>query len=172
MRGVALGGFMGTGKTTVGRGLATRLELPFADTDAMLEERYGPIAEQFAEQGERVFRAREHAIVVELCGRGPMELATGGGAWVDPRNRRALATCCVRVVLHAPLATLRQRLGDAPGRPLWKEAESLLAAREPAYADADLRIDVGGRSVEAIVEGIVVAMGQHGWLAGHRDGLQ
>lgn len=153
VRGVALGGFMGVGKSTVGRALAKRLVLPFIDLDDLLTERHGPIAHQFAEVGEAGFRSRELAAVEEVCAGEPVVLATGGGTWVDARNRDRLRRRFHLVVLDAPLALLAART-EADGRPLWDDdVGTRYAARRSAYADADLRVDAAG-SVEQIVEEI------------------
>ena len=82
-------------------------------------------------------------------------VATGGGAWVDPENRRRLRGCYRLVVLHAPLEVLRARVGDDPSRPLWAEAEARLADRAQAYADADLAVETSDLTVEDVVSAIV-----------------
>lgn len=152
--GVALGGFMGVGKTTVGRALAARLGLPFLDTDEVLVARHGPIPEQFR-RGEAAFRRREAALVAELCDGVPRVLATGGGVFTRPEHRERLAAHYLLVALTASLEVLRERLGDAPGRPLWAEAEDLLEARRPAYARADVTVATDGLAVEEVVARIV-----------------
>jgi len=157
-RGVALGGFMGTGKSTVGAALATRLGLPFADLDAILVERHGPIAHQFASDGEAAFRERESRLVIELCEGEPRVLATGGGAWASDANRAALRARFFAVVLTAPLDVLAGRIGAGADRPLWARAEALLALRRAAYEDADLVIDTGSLPVDAVVDRIVAAL--------------
>ncbi len=155
-RGVALGGFMGVGKSTVGRALAERLALPFVDLDAVLEAEHGPIVEQLAGDGEARFRLREREAIQRLVEGAPCVLATGGGAWVDPANRAALRRAFHLVVLDAPLATLAQRVGGDPARPLWDDAvEARYAARRSAYADADLRVDTGVGDPSTAVEEIV-----------------
>lgn len=156
MHGIALGGFMGVGKSTVGAALADRVGLPFMDTDQVLVQRHGPIAEQFADHGEAVFRERERAVVAEIAAGAPCVLATGGGVWVDRRNRDALRGWGRLIVLHAPLPVLRERLGSEPGRPLWDDAlQARFDARQEAYADADLRLDTSTRTVDALVEEIL-----------------
>lgn len=155
MRGLALGGFMGSGKTTVGRALAGILGLPFVDTDDLLAERHGPVAEQLVRDGEPVFRERERALVVELAGGAPRVIATGGGLWVDPMNRAVLRRVADLVVLAAPLDVLAGRVAGGAGRPLWDDAVAArYASRQAAYADADLVVDTAGRSAAAIAEEI------------------
>ncbi|TNE88825.1 MAG: shikimate kinase [Deltaproteobacteria bacterium] len=152
-RGVALGGFMATGKSTVGRALASRLGLPFVDLDEVLVERFGPIPEQFAEYGEAAFRERESAALAELCGGEPVVLATGGGTWVDPANRERLEQAFFTVVLDAPLAALAERV-QGSGRPLWDESVAArYESRREAYAHAGLRLDAR-RPVAELVEEI------------------
>lgn len=162
MRGVALGGFMGVGKTTVGRALSARLGLPFVDTDAVLAARHGPIPAQLANDGEPAFRTRERAVVAEVAGGPACVVATGGGVWADARNRDVLRPGFRRVVLRAPLEVLAARVGADPSRPLWDDAvRARYEARRAAYADADLAVDVAHRDVGAIVEEIAA------WLAGN-----
>jgi len=148
--GVAIGGFMGTGKSTVGRVLASRLGLPFVDMDEVLTRRHGPIESQFAHDGEAVFRAREKGLLVELCEGAAAVVATGGGAWVDANNRARLRAAMHTVTLDAPLEVLRARVPDGEGRPLWAAAEALYASRRAAYADAELSIDVSERTSEQV----------------------
>lgn len=154
-RGVALGGFMGVGKSTVGRALAVRLGWPFVDLDDALAARHGPVAEQLRCEGERVFRAREAALVSELCDGASRVLATGGGAWVAHENRERLRTSYHLVVLTAPLEVLRRRVASDGDRPLWDDAVAArYERRRPAYADADLVVEttVGpGSAVEEIL---------------------
>ncbi len=83
---IVLTGFMGTGKTTVGRILAAELGFDFVDTDAIIEDRHGPIADIFAQQGEAVFRAIEREVAAELADRSRLVVATGGRMMLDPDN--------------------------------------------------------------------------------------
>lgn len=83
---IVLTGFMGTGKTTVGRILAAELGFDFVDTDAVIEDRHGPIVDIFAEQGEAVFRAIERELAAELADRSRLVVATGGRMMLDPDN--------------------------------------------------------------------------------------
>lgn len=141
---------MGTGKSTVGRLLSAALGLPFVDIDALLVEGFGPIAAQFADDGEVVFRAREAAAISALTAGPPAVVATGGGAWVDPANRAALARWGRRVVLAAPLEEVKRRIAGDDQRPLAAQLDALYAARAAAYADADLVVQTGGQTPEAV----------------------
>lgn len=155
-RSLAFGGFSGTGKTTVGRGVAARTGVAFVDLDQVLEDRWGPIPAQFETFGEAEFRVRESRMLAHaLEGAAPIVLATGGGTWVAAENRRLLATCW-RVVLSASVAELRSRVGDSdPRRPLWDGAiEARLAARATAYAEADLQLDTTGRDADDLADEI------------------
>lgn len=152
--GYALGGFMGAGKTTIGGRLAARAQLPFIDLDDVLVAQFGPIAEQFARDGEIVFRERERAAVVSLCDGVPRVLATGGGTWADPANRAALRAAYRTVVIAVPLAVAADRIGTDPTRPAWAEAAVRYAQRIDAYADAELIVD-GQLDPDVIVEEIL-----------------
>jgi shikimate kinase len=152
-RGIAIGGFMGAGKTTVGRQLAARLGLPFVDLDEVLERTHGPIRAQFEREGEAVFRARERALVGELCDGVPRVLATGGGTWADPENRRRLRLTYRTVVLQAPLDVLLARCAHGD-RPLLVVARERYAERAAAYDDADRVLDVAHLGVDEVVEAL------------------
>ena len=90
---IILTGFMGTGKSTIGRALAERLDLTFVDTDQLIEERAGcTIAEIFAQQGERAFRQMEADLAQELAQQQGLVIATGGGFFTNPENIKALQT--------------------------------------------------------------------------------
>jgi shikimate kinase len=154
-RGVALGGFMGVGKTSVGLRLAQRLGLPFVDMDAELIERFGPIQDQFARDGEEAFRVRESALVGELCDGVLRVVATGGGVWSSAGNRARLHHAYWTVVMDAPVGELRRRLGSGEGRPLWADAEALLEQRRKAYRDAHLILGTEGFEIEEVVDQIV-----------------
>ena len=111
-RHLALIGFMGAGKTTVGQEVARRTGRPFVDTDAEIEARHGPIAELF-ERGEEEFRRLEAVVVEEILGRAePSVIALGGGAYEAARSERALA-----VWLQVDVSTAWER-SRRSGRPL------------------------------------------------------
>ncbi|MFT4623785.1 MAG: shikimate kinase/3-dehydroquinate synthase [Myxococcota bacterium] len=149
---VAIGGMMGVGKSTVGRRVASRMGLPFVDTDSVLEERFGPIRDQL-QSDPALFREREAQVVADEL-RRPSVIATGGGAWADPRTRARIRAGSTSVVLHTSVATLRARTGDGAGRPLAEQLEGLLAERAEAYADADFLVDASG-DADAVAEAVL-----------------
>ncbi len=115
--GLVLVGFMGSGKSSVGRIVARRLDLPFADSDAQIEERHGPVAGIFERQGEASFRALEREVVLRLLAEArdrPAVLALGGGAVTDPDVRIALRAAHV-VWLAAPPELLWRRVAGVQG---------------------------------------------------------
>ncbi len=147
--GIYLLGFMGCGKTTVGRLLAKRLGWDFVDLDEEIEQRAGrPIHRIFEESGEQEFRDLEHAAVQEQArlvraGRARV-VALGGGAFAFERNRRALDAAGLTVWLDAPADTLWERVRGQSHRPLAKDRAAftqLLAERVEAYAKASRRVD-------------------------------
>ena len=158
MRNVFLTGFMGTGKTAVGRALARRLGLRFVDLDEEVERTSGlPVAEIFARFGEREFRGRERHALERLCAQGDAVIATGGGAVVDPDNRAAMRACGSVVCLTADPAAILTRIGSGRDRPLLAAAEDrprrvrqLLEERAEAYADADLTVETSRTSAEEV----------------------
>jgi len=156
--GVALGGFMGAGKSAVGAALAQRLRLPFVDMDRELVRRFGEISMQFSTEGEAVFRDRERSLVRELADGRPRVVATGGGVWACQENRILLSRCYRTVVLTAPLHVLRERIGTDSQRPLWDDAVAdRFRDRQDAYAQAELHVDVSSRDVDEVVAVIVEA---------------
>jgi shikimate kinase/3-dehydroquinate synthase len=154
-KGVAIGGMMGVGKSTVGERIATRMGLPFVDTDAVLEARFGPIPAQLT-ANPQTFRAREAAVVAEVT-REPAVVATGGGAWVSEANRERLSELGSTVVLSAPLEVLRRRIGTGAGRPLASQLAPLLDERAQAYADADHQVDADA-PLDQVIERILAAV--------------
>lgn len=147
---IILIGYMGSGKTTVGRLLADFLSLPFVDLDHCIEKAAGQtIPEIFANQGEPVFRQFEREQLAGLLHNGQSQvLATGGGALLDPAAEAIVRdAAALTVYLDVPLDILRQRVGDGKGRPMvYAQGEdrftSLYEQRRPRYqALADLRVE-------------------------------
>lgn len=168
MRTIVLMGFMGTGKSEVGRRLARRMGCAFVDTDRLIEERVGKsVPTIFAEDGEVTFRAIEAEVVAEVAGRPGTVIAVGGGAVVDPANAQRLRDGGVLVHLTADPATILARVGAAADRPMLAgdpgpATARLLAERMPVYeAAADLTVDTSGRTVDQVVHDIQVAIATH-----------
>ncbi len=141
-RSIVLTGFMGTGKSTVGRQLARRLEFDFVDTDALIEDRHGPIPVIFSEHGEDHFRAIERALADELAVRRRCVISTGGRFMLDPTTCNVLGTAADTFCLTASPETLLERVvgdGREHKRPLLDTADprrtilDLLAERAPLY---------------------------------------
>jgi len=145
-----LTGFMGTGKSTLARALATALHRPCVDMDTELARRFGrPVAEVFRTQGEPAFRRREAALLAQWSRRQRLVVATGGGVPVDPANRAAMRASGLVIHLQADPARLRERLSPeaVAQRPLWGDAaavQALYEARREAYAEHDLALDAVG----------------------------
>ena len=144
---VVLVGMMGAGKTAVGRMVAQLLRVPFRDSDHEIEAAaHMTIAEIFERDGERFFRAREAEVIDRLLRAGPSILSTGGGAFLQERNRTAIAETGVAMCLLADLDLLWSRVRHKTTRPLLRTADpkatlaELLAVRGPVYALADLSV--------------------------------
>ena len=160
-----LTGFMGTGKSEVGRRLAQRLGRSFVDTDQLVEERAGKrVAAIFADDGEAVFRRLEREAVVDAAGRTGVVIAVGGGAVLDPENVRHLQQSGVLIHLTARPEVILDRVGDARSRPLLRQnprgtVARLLEEREPAYAAAaDMTVDTSERTADEVVGEIQSAL--------------
>ena len=149
---LALTGFMGAGKTTVGRRLARMIGMDFADSDAEIARVHGPISDIFASEGEARFRAYEREALERLCAADGSVIAVGGGAVVDSNNRALLRARCLVVHLAVSPAGAHARVAHRTHRPLLGEAPdltritTLLEERAGAYADNDLSINADGAS--------------------------
>jgi shikimate kinase len=158
---VSLTGFMGTGKTTVGRLLAQRLRKPFIDSDERIEQLEGcSVATLFADRGEPNFRALERQVVADAVQTDAV-VATGGGAIVDPVTYQRMHEAGPIVCLVADVETILRRTAADRTRPLLENGErrtrisQLLSERAAAYARADVTVDTTGRDVEAVLEDIL-----------------
>lgn len=164
-RPIALVGMMGAGKSTIGRRLAARLELPFLDADHEIEMAAGrSVTEIFEEFGEAAFRDGERRVFKRLVTTGPCILATGGGAFLDDEIRSLLGEKCISVWLNASLDTLVERTGRKDTRPLLKKGDpreilaKLLAERGPVYAQADIQVESGVGPHQEVVDNILAAL--------------
>jgi shikimate kinase len=161
---IVLVGFMGSGKSTVGRHLARRLGWGFVDMDERIEERAGrSIAELFRSQGEPAFRALELDVAREVVGKPRRVIAAGGGAFAQADTREVLRRSALTVYLECDFETLAARVPADGSRPLAADRDimrTLLTERVPSYRSADLTMDasdaperVAGRIAEAAFPG-------------------
>src|SRR5918992_204706 len=122
-RSIVLVGLMGAGKSTVGRRLAARLDLPFKDADAEIEAAAGmSVSDIFAIHGESYFREGERRVIGRLLQEGPCVLATGGGAFMHPETRAWIAQNGISIWLKAEIDVLMRRVRKRSNRPLLKNA--------------------------------------------------
>lgn len=173
IQNLALIGFMGTGKSSVGRLVAQALDFTLVDTDEWIESRAGkPISDIFREEGEPAFREWECRIVQELAALQKTVIATGGGLPVNPANLASLKTHALVVCLWASPEMIWQRVRGHTHRPLINEPDplgrirELLAAREPCYRQADVLINTEWRSLREVAHQVVCQF--HMAQAAHR----
>lgn len=161
---MALIGFMGAGKSAVGRALAMKTGKTLVEVDSLIEARAGKsIKRIFAEEGEIAFREYEIAVIKELSARKNLVLACGGGVVLNKINIDRLKQESVVIWLTASTAAILQRLktsGDSrplmPGKSNENDVQSLLLFRQPFYERAaDLQVDTNGLSVAQVVENIL-----------------
>ena len=161
-------GPMGSGKTAVGRQLAERLGLQFADSDAEIEARTGvDIAYIFEREGEAGFRVRERDMIDELTKRDGIVLATGGGAILFPENRERLAARGTVVFLDATIEQQLERTRRGRHRPLLATGdprarlEELMGTRDPLYRSiAAITVTTDGRRLSAVADQIAKAISE------------
>ncbi|MDD2898121.1 MAG: shikimate kinase [Desulfuromonadaceae bacterium] len=160
---IILTGFMGSGKSTVGRRVAELLNVRFIDLDAEIVSAAGcSINDVFARDGEQAFRTLESAQLKHVLSAGERcVIATGGGAVLSSQNRTMMRSRGVIVNLKVTLEQVMARLKGCKSRPLLagedaaKRADALIHEREQFYADADIRIDTDGKSVEDVAAEIL-----------------
>jgi shikimate kinase len=151
---IVLVGFMGSGKTTVGRLLARELRYGFVDMDRRVEERCGlRIPEIFAQRGEACFRDQEREVARELLGARRVVVAAGGGAFAFADTREALCAGAVTVWLWVPVEVVLGRVRVDGSRPLAGSRERILrlfAEREPSYRLAECHVDATAGPEEVV----------------------
>jgi len=161
-RPVVLVGLMGAGKTTVGRRLAQSIGLEFIDSDNEITEAAGcSIPDIFEIYGESIFRDLEKRVILRLLGSEPAVIATGGGAFMNPAIRDSIRTHAISIWLRAELEVLLERVSRRNTRPLLEQGDKrtiltrLIEERHPVYGNADLVVDSGEGSHEAVVTEII-----------------
>jgi len=167
-RPIVLVGLMGAGKSTVGRRLAKRLGLPFVDSDVAIEEASGsPTAELYERYGEQDFRDGERRLVARLVEGDVRVIATGGGAFIDPRTRQLLNERSITIWLDAPIDVLAERTGRRNNRPLLRNGDRaatlarLDEERRAFYSEARIHIRSQAGAHSDVVEAIVAALREH-----------
>jgi len=172
---ISLIGLPGAGKSTVGRQLARRLQLPFFDSDHVIEQRLGcSIREYFEREGEDRFRDLEASVIDELTLSPAAILSTGGGVVLRPENRHNLHNRTQVIYLNSSPDELFRRLRHDRSRPLLQVADPLQrlrdlhAQRDPLYREtAKFQIDTGRPSVATLVNTIVMQLEMVGALSSH-----
>lgn len=167
-RTIALIGLMGVGKSTVGRRLARRLGVPFADGDTEIEEAAGmTVSDIFSLYGEGEFRAGEARVMKRLVEGPPIVLATGGGAVMNAETRALLKEKALTVWMRADLKVVAERVRRRDTRPLLRGRDPLetlkqmAEVRYPIYAFADVTVEVGAGAHAQAVDAIIRAIADH-----------
>ncbi len=164
---IALIGFMGTGKTAVGKTLAEKLDREFVEMDSLVEQKAGKtVPEIFEQDGEVAFRELEIGVTKEIAERKKAVIACGGGVVLNKINIDRLRKKCIIVYLTAsPRVILKRTSSDENERPLLRAAnkaghiQELLRFRKPFYERAaDIRIDTSQRDINSVVEQIIIKL--------------
>ncbi len=172
-RPIVLVGLMGAGKTSVGRRLAEKLDIPFVDADHEIEAAAGKsIPEIFADHGEAYFREGERRVIQRLIGNGAQVLATGGGAFMNEETRERILKHGISVWLKASLPLLMKRVSKRQDRPLLKTDDpeavmrALIDKRYPVYALANVAVESRDVQHGQMVNDVIRALAQwDGWDA-------
>jgi shikimate kinase len=162
IQNIALIGFMGTGKSSVGRLIAEQLQFTFVDTDEMLEERTGKsIIRIFEQNGEEAFRELEKRVVEELRAMKRAVISTGGGLGANAENLASLKQHALVVCLWASPQIIWKRVRSQMNRPLLQTADpktriqELLAQRDPVYRQADVLVNTDVRSAKEVAQHVM-----------------
>jgi shikimate kinase len=166
-RSLVLVGMMGAGKSSIGRRLAARLEIPFTDADAEIEQAAGmTISDIFSLHGESSFRSGEARVIARLLEAGPQVLATGGGAFINPVTRALISEKGISIWLRADYEILLRRIRRRSDRPLLntdnpaETLKRLMEERYPVYGQADLTVHSRDVPHDTIVDEILAAVAQ------------
>ena len=164
-RPVVLIGMMGSGKSTLGRRLAQRLELPFVDADDEIQRAAGmSISEIFQQFGEPYFRDGERRVIGRLLGKGHGVIATGGGAFIQDETRSAILEQAISIWLDVPTETLIERTARRTHRPLLQTGDPaetmrrMLEERRPYYAQAHIRVESGTAPHNRAVDSLIASL--------------
>ncbi len=165
MVNIILTGFMGTGKSSVGRSLASVLGYKYIDIDSeIVEQEKRTINDIFSENGEDYFRSVEKAVLQRVLKDTMLVVSTGGGVVIEEENRLTMRRSGIIVNLTASPAEVLKRLADEDERPLLREEKSvekirnLMMQRERFYADSDIRIDTTGKNIEDVVHELLMRL--------------
>ncbi|HVU14153.1 MAG TPA: shikimate kinase [Phototrophicaceae bacterium] len=155
-RNIVVTGFMATGKTTVGRYIASLIKRRFVDADDVIIERAEmSIPEMFAVKGEAAFRALEKEVCRDLTAERGLVIATGGGMLVDSENRRWMLDSGFVVCLDADPEVLDARLSGATDRPLAGDWRALLEKRHAVYAEIPIHVDTSDKTPAVLAQEII-----------------
>ena len=162
---------MGVGKSTIGRRLASRLNMPFVDADEEIERAAGlSISEIFERYGEQTFRDGERRVIQRLIDGNVKVIATGGGAFVQDETRQLILDHSIAVWIDADINILVERTSRRNTRPLLRNGDpkeilsNLAASRTPYYAQAPIHIRSGRGPHDAAVDAIITALHRQGYL--------
>ena len=173
---IILVGLMGAGKTSVGRRLAEKLDIPFVDADHEIETAAGKsIAEIFADHGEDYFREGERRVIARLLENGKQVLATGGGAYMNEETRKRIQAHGISIWLKADLELLLKRVSKRNDRPLLREnpeavMKNLMEKRYPTYAEANITVESRDVQHAQMVNDVIKAIVDwHGWSENNNE---
>jgi shikimate kinase len=167
-RTIVMVGMMGAGKSSIGRRLANRLAMPFADADTEIEQAANEtITEIFERHGEAYFRDGERRVIQRLLDGAPKVLATGGGAFIQPDTRAAIKAKAISIWLKADRDVLMSRVRRRSNRPLLKTADPeatmqrLIEERYPLYAEATIHVQSREVAHDVVIDDILAALADY-----------